>query len=249
MRGKRQGVTQEEVNQAAQLLASKGENPTVDKILAVLGTGSKSTLCPLVKTWKDENRDVEAYLRKKQLNIEVNCMGCRQKEKVLHEQMMQNENLLCDLRHSENQAQDCKLKQENVEKENLILRLKTETMTQEREVFFDKVTADKNSIIKELKAEITAAYNHSFEEIQKIGYRSDSKVMEEKVVNKNLSDKIISLEKELEVLQSTLELEGEKSNPLRKRIQQQEKIIEKFVSFDQLQEMELQESNLEFKSD
>jgi chromosome segregation ATPase len=48
----RPGVSYHDVAQAAETLRAQGRNPTVDRVLAVLGTGSKSTLAPLLKQWK-----------------------------------------------------------------------------------------------------------------------------------------------------------------------------------------------------
>ncbi|MCK5923638.1 MAG: DNA-binding protein, partial [Methylococcales bacterium] len=51
----RAGVTYLEVTRAAETIQQQGQNPTVDRVLAHLGTGSKSTLGPLLKRWKSEN--------------------------------------------------------------------------------------------------------------------------------------------------------------------------------------------------
>jgi chromosome segregation ATPase len=51
----RPGVTYSEVAQAARALAEAGHNPTVDLVRARLGTGSKSTLAPLLKRWKTQH--------------------------------------------------------------------------------------------------------------------------------------------------------------------------------------------------
>jgi len=48
------GVTYLEVANAAELIQKRGEEPTVDRIRAQLGTGSRSTLAPLLKTWKSK---------------------------------------------------------------------------------------------------------------------------------------------------------------------------------------------------
>ncbi len=48
----RSGVTYLDVAKAAEAIRSLGQNPTVDRVLAHLGTGSKSTLAPLLKQWK-----------------------------------------------------------------------------------------------------------------------------------------------------------------------------------------------------
>lgn len=47
----RAGVTQEEVNRAADGLLQAGERPTIERVRAVLGTGSQSTLMRLLDNW------------------------------------------------------------------------------------------------------------------------------------------------------------------------------------------------------
>lgn len=54
----RAGITYAEVEQAASNLAVDGKNPTVDAVRAALGgTGSKSTIAPMLKRWKSVHRE------------------------------------------------------------------------------------------------------------------------------------------------------------------------------------------------
>lgn len=54
----RAGITHAEVEQAASDLAADGKNPTVDAVRAALGgTGSKSTIAPMLKRWKSAHRE------------------------------------------------------------------------------------------------------------------------------------------------------------------------------------------------
>ncbi|MEO6353645.1 MAG: DNA-binding protein [Burkholderiaceae bacterium] len=54
----RAGITPAEVEQAASELAANGKNPTVDTVRAALGgTGSKSTIAPILKRWKSAHRE------------------------------------------------------------------------------------------------------------------------------------------------------------------------------------------------
>jgi len=48
----RTGVTYFDISQAATTLSDQGREPTVDTVRAMLGTGSKSTIGPLLKQWK-----------------------------------------------------------------------------------------------------------------------------------------------------------------------------------------------------
>ncbi len=60
----RAGITYHDVSKVANVLVSQGKNPTVDAVRESLGgTGSKSTLTPLLKRWKTENGLAEAELK------------------------------------------------------------------------------------------------------------------------------------------------------------------------------------------
>ncbi len=50
----RRGVTIHDVAEAANNLRSEGVEPTVDRVRAQLGTGSKSTIAPLLKQWREQ---------------------------------------------------------------------------------------------------------------------------------------------------------------------------------------------------
>ncbi|WP_445357148.1 DNA-binding protein [Microbulbifer sp. ANSA002] len=50
----RTGVTYLDIVQAAKAIKARGEEPTVDRVRAQLGTGSKSTIAPLLKRWRSE---------------------------------------------------------------------------------------------------------------------------------------------------------------------------------------------------
>lgn len=58
----RAGISYTHVADAADRLAIDGKNPTVDGVRELLGTGSKSTIAPLLKRWKTEHRKDAAYV-------------------------------------------------------------------------------------------------------------------------------------------------------------------------------------------
>lgn len=53
----RAGVTYHDVATAAEAIKHQRQEPTVDRVREHLGTGSKSTLAPLLKRWRSENRE------------------------------------------------------------------------------------------------------------------------------------------------------------------------------------------------
>lgn len=54
----RAGVTYHDVAKAAEAVKTQGQEPTVDRVREHLGTGSKSTIAPLLKRWRFDNGDV-----------------------------------------------------------------------------------------------------------------------------------------------------------------------------------------------
>lgn len=46
------GITQDQVNRAADAIMAAGENPTVEKVRAELGTGSPNTVTRMLDTWR-----------------------------------------------------------------------------------------------------------------------------------------------------------------------------------------------------
>lgn len=52
----RTGVTYKDVVEAATTIRQKGKNPTVDRVRQYLGTGSKSTIAPLLKRWRSDHQ-------------------------------------------------------------------------------------------------------------------------------------------------------------------------------------------------
>jgi len=51
----RVGVTYVDIAKAAEVIKTQGQEPTVDRVREHLGTGSKSTIAPLLKRWRSDN--------------------------------------------------------------------------------------------------------------------------------------------------------------------------------------------------
>ena len=51
----RAGVTYHDIAKAAEAIKAQGQKPTVDRVREHLGTGSKSTIAPLLKRWRTDN--------------------------------------------------------------------------------------------------------------------------------------------------------------------------------------------------
>ncbi|GGZ80154.1 DNA-binding protein [Paraglaciecola sp. Hal342] len=50
----RAGVTYHDIAKAAEAIKTHGQEPTVDRVREHLGTGSKSTIAPLLKRWRSD---------------------------------------------------------------------------------------------------------------------------------------------------------------------------------------------------
>ncbi len=53
------GVTYSDIAKAAETIKSHGQEPTVDRVRECLGTGSKSTIAPHLKQWRNSNGDLK----------------------------------------------------------------------------------------------------------------------------------------------------------------------------------------------
>ena len=51
----RKGVTYEQVVEAAKAIEAEGENPTIQRVLQRLGTGSPNTIHRHLRSWKEQN--------------------------------------------------------------------------------------------------------------------------------------------------------------------------------------------------
>jgi len=51
----RPGVTYFDISRAAEAVKAQGNDPTIDRVREQLGTGSKSTIAPLLKQWRSNN--------------------------------------------------------------------------------------------------------------------------------------------------------------------------------------------------
>ncbi len=94
----RSGITYIDVSKAAQSIKLHGQNPTVDRVLACLGTGSKSTIAPLLKQWKDSHikEPITSGLPDELLNAVKSLyeqINCQADEKIEHFQVQSQQDI------------------------------------------------------------------------------------------------------------------------------------------------------------
>lgn len=144
----RNGVTYHQVAKAAAQLAEVGQIPTIDKVRNILGTGSKSTLAPLLKQWKMQQEETisEAETGLPQGLIAV--------VKGLYEGMQQQAQTLIE------SAQE-----ENYQKVNTAYQAQKAAEERQREI--EIISAQQQQINGQLEADYTAL-KKTWEESQQI---------------------------------------------------------------------------------
>lgn len=122
-------ITEEQVFNACKLLVSQNKRVTVDAVRYVVGSGSKSTLTPMVRKWREQNPEV-AYDSKQLIPMPNEVMG------------KYNEIWTLAVRHAEQtidnefiavlEAENERLKAELMEYEKLKVETKTLKETQDK---------------------------------------------------------------------------------------------------------------------
>ncbi|WP_444922161.1 DNA-binding protein [Microbulbifer sp. CnH-101-G] len=108
----RTGVTYLDIVQAAKAIKARGEEPTVDRVRAQLGTGSKSTIAPLLKRWRSESAsdtDVNGLPKDlvdalKELHQRIQGAANQQIEEVQQEFQVQEKEITSQLEESRSTA-------------------------------------------------------------------------------------------------------------------------------------------------
>ena len=134
----RAGVTYHDVAKAAEAIKTQGQEPTVDRVRERLGTGSKSTIAPLLKRWRSDNGEaadvsglpsdlVEVV---KSLHERVQQMADHRIEQARRESKASNDELRKELNNANNTITQLTARQQDLE--NQIERLNKEKREQSR---------------------------------------------------------------------------------------------------------------------
>lgn len=134
-------ITQEQVFHACKLLASQDKKITVDAVRLVIGSGSKSTITPLVRKWREQNPNL-AYDPTRFIPMTDEAFECFKKTWV-------QSVMLAEERTSEEynfvlETENNKLKAELMEYEKLKVETKTLKETQDKLFEALKQTNEKN---------------------------------------------------------------------------------------------------------
>ena len=214
------GITKADVFEAANTLVAEGMDPTQESVRVYLGRGSKGTIHKYLKAWKWAC--FHAYQNQSVVGDSVGSKKWatekRRLEAIIKNQMEQNEKLSLELVDSELENASLKEQVKNLEKtvvqneENILLKEADcqaaqealATLKGERKEVLQHILGDKNQQIESLREEIKVLNTESRKEAIEAGYKAQEDLMNERVININLKEKIKGLEKTVSDLQQRL---------------------------------------------
>lgn len=148
----RAGVTYVDIAKAAEAIKSRGQEPTVDRVREQMGTGSKSTIAPLLKRWRSDNGDAADISGLPNDLVEV--------VKSLHERVQQMADHKINQARSEFKAITEELRQELAEAGNTIAQLTSRQHDLEQQL--DTAMEEKRSLSQSLEdARVATAKSES----------------------------------------------------------------------------------------
>lgn len=252
-------LTKQAVIEAASHLAATGIFPTLAAVRKQLGgRGSQSTIHKYLKQWTQAciQRGAMGVSTLDPAEIQSLLTEKYKLEKIIAKQIEQNTVLSAQLITAEKriiEAQE-KGKQSEIELQNLreqLLQAEVkyqaiegayQAMREEREVVLQTILEDKNQQIEALKQELQEVNNVTLTKVIEMGYRGDEALMDEKIKTLNLQEKVSALDKLVASLQQQLLREQQANQPLRNEIERNKRLIEKSLSFEQLQITSIEET-------
>lgn len=122
----RAGVNYQDISKAAESIKAHGQEPTVDRVREHLGTGSKSTIAPLLKRWRSDHGEASDIGGLPNDLVEV--------VKSLHERLQQAANLRTEEARQEFKASSDELQKKLEEAGNTIAQMTTRNQDLEKEI-------------------------------------------------------------------------------------------------------------------
>ena len=214
----RAGVTYHDIAKAAEVIKTHGQEPTVDRVREHLGTGSKSTIAPLLKRWRSDNgeaADVSGLPNDlievvKSLHERVQQMADHRIEQARQEFETLKEELRKELTHANNTITQLTARQRDLD--NQIARITEEKSLQDKSLEDARVSLakaesrrdealtranDLKESVSELKQESRDIRDH-FEHYQQRTAEDRQQEREQfRSVNQGLNDQIQDLQHRL----------------------------------------------------
>ena len=255
----RPGLSKELVINAIDALVANGELPTALKVRAYLGTGSLATIQKYFKIWKLES--FVQHANNEQSIYEQNTAVINKDAIESQEQFIALETKLAQLsqQHQALVAELIKVEQDNLhlgsdnekltgnlneitaqyktlllEHQNLVS--KYQELKEERESTVATLLTDKNAQIQRLEQEVKTINEKYLQAVKEVGRYGDDQLIAEKVKTINLSAQIVTLQNHNQRLEEELEQAVKVKEPLVRALKQQQDLVSRFVSWEQLNE-------------
>ena len=137
----RAGVTFHDVAKAAEAIKTQGQEPTVDRVREHMGTGSKSTIAPLLKRWRSDNGEAADIGGLPNDLVEV--------VKSLHERVQQMADHRIEETRQEFEASNKELRKELADSKNTIAQLTARQQDLESQI--ERQNKEKSALDKSLE--------------------------------------------------------------------------------------------------
>ncbi len=217
----RRGITQNDVFNAALAIAEAGNFPTIQSVRAKIGSGSLVTIHKHLLAWKQERLlrpAVKIAPSKNAVKAKEVLAQKLELEDALKSQIEQNTTLsskILEVEHTNaEQAEQITLLESQLRSlrtENHELQIKNsshdEVIAELKNSYLEmleSVRSEKNVEIENLKAELKEVHLAALEMVRKTSADSQDALMNEKVKNINLEDKINVLNKQIAGLEKKL---------------------------------------------
>ncbi len=241
----RRGISSQDVCQAAEALIAQGQTPTQAHIREYLGRGSKGTIHKYLKQWKQNcfqkisHPSSTELIHAKSL-FEEKCAL----EKVIEKQITENERLSIQLVDAERDLMQ--VQEKNLQLNLAVDQLKSgythleikyqflqeayQVLREEKDTALQLLMVDKNEQINRLMEELKALNETALKAVREQGYQTDDALMQEKVLNLNLKQKVEDLEKTIKNLQTQLIRLSQSEQNLKATLERQR---ERIATFEQ----------------
>lgn len=234
----RPGLGEQEVWRAADTLLEIGAKVTNESVHLEVGHGSKNTVNKYLKTWREKQKEKllsGGSIQAKSLKVKVAELN-----KMLETQADQNQaladQLLVEERKSFKLEQDNKqlvaeksilqTELKNKKSETLTLQSILEALKEERAQTVRQLTEQLAMENEQSRKDMQAMNESNFEEFRKLGLSAQEALITERMKIKALQEQTVLLNSRVKELEALLEKEKNANVPFRKRLANQEKLIE-----------------------
>ena len=214
----RTGVTYFDVSRAAESILERGETPTVDKVRDQLGTGSKSTIAPLLKRWRTDSsvitepqsglpNDILEVV--KSLFDRVNACADKRIEQIEQEFKSKQSNFESTITEANNKIQFLSEEKSQLKQELSVLKIDSASYLQKIETLSLKLTKSETKLedyqsrqdelktsIQELKQENRDVRDHFQHYQQQIAQDRNNERKQFQIVSQQLQSEIGELRKQ-----------------------------------------------------